>query len=510
MKPILRLLILALLLTHAVALLAQRYGVTHMGRNVNTPGGESGAVMVGDSLLLYSSIQSLAAHRHSFIDFDQYLMQVFQAPVGRDGRVGKGRLSPLDFNSQTLHSGNVSYDPQEPAYYFTRCSESEEGYRCQIYVMRRSGSRWLRAEPLPSPINLPGYTSTQPSVGRLPDGSPILYFSSDRPGGQGGLDLWYVLLAGPTLQCVNLGPVVNSPADEITPFYHAPSRTLYFSSDREGALGGYDVFSSKGSRNTWQTPRQLPQPINGPYNDIYFSVNPNDASHGYMASNREDSFFLTDSSCCSDLYRWHLMAETGPDEESRQEPLCAEPTIEPSREKCSDTLFPISLYFHNDEPDPGSQSDTTLTTYFQTYNSYMFLRSRYLECQPDDSMRREADRFFEEEIQGSCRRFERMLVRMASELASGRRLDLLVAGYASPLHSAEYNQRLARRRTATIINQIAAFRGGMLAPYLGRTLTVRIVSYGSSKAVRSQADPVYSVDAMRERRIEIIGLEVSR
>lgn len=494
------------------------YTVTHLGKNINTVGGESGAISINDSVLIYSSIQNLAQTRNTFIDFDQYLMQVFVSPFSSGGRLGRGRLSRLDFNSQTLHAGNVAYDSKNGNFYFTRCKESQTGgYQCALYVIRKSGGRYAKAVPLPDNVNIPNYTSTQPAVGHLPDGRTILYFSSDRPGGLGGMDLWYSIIDGEKMSDpVNLGPVVNSASDEITPFYHDRARKLFFSSDRENGLGGYDVYCVKGSRNTWQQVLWLPEPVNSEYNDLYFNVNEHDATYGYLTSNRGDSFFLIDSSCCNDIYRWHSVAVL---DQANNEVVSVELTDDASENSNSqsivhNSLFPIKLYFHNDEPDPGVQSDTTIQTYFQTYNRYMFLRTQYLSAIPQsvnatlrDSLKYEINRFFDEEVQGNCAKFEQFIQNLASDLRAGRQVSLLVAGYASPLHSDSYNQHLAHRRAITILNQLSQYQGGILKPYIGRTLNLKLISYGSSKAEHSVADPVYSLDAARERRIEILGVD---
>src|SRR5690606_1614113 len=85
--------------------------------------------------------------------------------------------------------------------------------------------------PLPPPINLDSFTNTQPSVGKDQAGNEVLYFVSDRPGGQGGLDIWFTTLMpdGTYSEPSNLA-IVNSPGNDISPFFHFSSSTLFFSS----------------------------------------------------------------------------------------------------------------------------------------------------------------------------------------------------------------------------------------------------------------------------------------
>lgn len=494
------------------------YEVSHLGRNINTNGGESGGVVIKDSLFFYSSIQNVAEHQSAFINFDQILMQVFQSPILSDGRIGKGRISKLDFNTQTMHAGNVAYDENNEAFYFTRCAESSDGeYLCEIYVIKRTNGRWQKAVKLTGDVNLQGYTSTQPSVAYLPDGRTMLYFSSNRPGGMGGMDIWYSIITKDKAEtAVCLGELVNSSADEITPFYQESNHTLYFSSNRAGGNGGYDVYSVKGGRNTWKQFAHLPEPINTEYNDLYFVAQSSDK--GFITSNRDDSYYVNEPSCCNDIYRWYKKTTKHkvekPIEPEIKHPEAEEVVATSETKEPEDDLFPIKLFFHNDEPDPNSQSDTTSTTYFQTYNKYMFMRGKYINVNIGnqkgavaDSLRKDVNHFFDEEVKGNCEKFELFIERLVSELYQGRNIKITVAGYASPLHNNEYNDHLAQRRATTILNQFAQYKGGVLVPYIGTSLQLKLVSYGSRTATKSKSDPVYGMDAARERRIEILGYE---
>ena len=82
-------------------------------------------------------------------------------------------------------------------------------------------------------LNLKGYTATQPTMGyESGRGREVLYFVSDRPGGKGGMDIWYAILSDRANKFVavgNAGSKINTAADELTPFYHLPDSSLYFS-----------------------------------------------------------------------------------------------------------------------------------------------------------------------------------------------------------------------------------------------------------------------------------------
>lgn len=511
----------ALLLLVALPLSAQQYEVTHFDSRINTKGSETGAVVIDDTTLLYSS----------HYDANAPVMRLYSATWHGAESVTQGEVWQL--NDRHCHTGNAAYDSRADRLYFTHCTEDEQGtIRCEIFYSDRSNGKWQRPHRLAGDVNLADYTSTQPAVGYLDEGHTILYFSSDRPGGMGGLDIWYTVIRnGKSTLCANLGAPVNGPADEITPFYDTLSHRLFFSSNRVDGYGGYDVYVAYGQRDAWQAPSNLGYSLNSGYNDIYFSLL--DTASGFFASNREDSFFATESSCCNDVYFWKLRPESKPVRYAEQlkAPVVADdsPELPPSgtarRQDAVRAMFPLSLYFHNDEPDPRSKVATTDKTYFQTYNSYMFLRPDYkrawnivTDSLQRDSVCRALDHFFEVDVHGGCVQFEAFIEELAQDLCAGRRVRLVMRGYASPWHTADYNDLLSKRRIATMVNQIRQWKGGRLCRYIDAgNLDILQEPYGSSRAMTdkkvslSQLYPqqfsVYSVEAASERRIDIVDYE---
>lgn len=134
--------------------------------------------------------------------------------------------------------------------YFTVCRSVENwGYlttRCEIYATRRVGNLWSAPERLDDKINQEGFTATQPFV--VQDGNKeILYFASNRAGGQGGMDIWYTSRVisdnGFDFESPrNAGARINTAHNEITPFYDVSEEALYFSSDGHVGMGGLDIF----------------------------------------------------------------------------------------------------------------------------------------------------------------------------------------------------------------------------------------------------------------------------
>ena len=97
-----------------------RYEVTHLPMGINTTGSETGAVMVGDSVLLYTSMQNQDANHLYLIDFTPVLTRVMQTTVSSDGSLGEGALNLWGLNANGMNCGNVTYDAKNDIIYFTR------------------------------------------------------------------------------------------------------------------------------------------------------------------------------------------------------------------------------------------------------------------------------------------------------------------------------------------------------------------------------------------------------
>jgi len=112
----------------------------------------------------------------------------------------------------------------------------------------------------------------------------VLYFASDRPGGQGGTDIWYCTrdASGGWAPPLNCGPVINTPDDELFPV--VAENGLYIASNGHAGMGGLDVFNVAGAEAQWQEPVNMKPPYNSSYDDFYYVQN--DAVSGYFSSNR--------------------------------------------------------------------------------------------------------------------------------------------------------------------------------------------------------------------------------
>lgn len=182
--------------------------------------------------------------------------------------------------------------------FYTRWNDNNLKER-SIYLARMQNFQFFEAYKLDARVNVEGYKTMQPFV--TMDGR-TLFFSSNKPGGKGGMDIWKIQLdslGNLVGDAVNLDFPINSEADEVTPFFHEASSTLFYSSDGFNSMGGLDVFKSSLDREAdeYTLPENLGMPINSSYDDAYL-VWDTKLKHGFMSSDREPC----EGGHCFDIY----------------------------------------------------------------------------------------------------------------------------------------------------------------------------------------------------------------
>ncbi|MBN2669099.1 MAG: OmpA family protein [Bacteroidales bacterium] len=185
-----------------------------------------------------------------------------------------------DLNSK-YHDANVGIDNDGQTIYVYNYTEGKG----DIYKTTLDGKIWSAPILLPEPINSP-YNEKCVSVS--PD-LKTLYFVSDRPGGKGGLDIYYTQkdANGNYGPAQNIGDIINTEYDEDGIFVHPDGTALYFSSKGHNTMGGYDIFKTeKDSLGQWTKPINLGQPINSADDDVFLFVTPNGRT-GYFSSVKE-------------------------------------------------------------------------------------------------------------------------------------------------------------------------------------------------------------------------------
>ncbi len=212
-----------------------------------------------------------------------------------------GWMKPVNFGRPVntgLHEASSVISSDEIMFY-TRWSDANRN-ESYIYMAKMKDGLFFESYKLSETVNKQGYRAMQPYVSF--DGTK-LFFSSNRPGGFGGFDLYMCNIDenGLTGEAKNLGPTINTARDEVTPFYHTISNTLFFSSNGHTGIGGLDIF--KSSLNTddsiYAAPKNLGTPINSSKDDAYFILD-RIQTKGYFSSDRED---CPDGNCY-DIYEF--------------------------------------------------------------------------------------------------------------------------------------------------------------------------------------------------------------
>lgn len=203
-----------------------------------------------------------------------------------DGKFERGQPLPPPFNMK-YNEGGPSITADNKELYFTICELLPSGYQnCDIYFSLYIDGRWSEPKSVGEHINRPDSWESQPSVTANGD---WLYFTSNRKGGQGGLDLYrsYRLADGSWSAPENLGPVINTPKDEKSPYIHSDGVTLYFSSNGHGGIGGFDIFYAQLDQQTlkWDSPKNIGYPINTEADEVGLFVNL-DGTKGYISTDK--------------------------------------------------------------------------------------------------------------------------------------------------------------------------------------------------------------------------------
>ncbi len=155
-----------------------------------------------------------------------------------------------------------------------------------IFMSKLDGANWT------VPEKIKGINSNfwEGSACLFPDEKTIC-FSSERQGGVGGRDLYYAKLQpdGTWGDVKNFGPEINTKFDEDAPFIHSDGKTLFFSSNGHNTIGGYDIFRSELKNGSWTTPYNVGKPVNTSQDDKFYIVS-SDGQRGYYSSEKKDGF----------------------------------------------------------------------------------------------------------------------------------------------------------------------------------------------------------------------------
>jgi len=189
------------------------------------------------------------------------------------------------------NDGPVTFNEKGTLMYYSRNNSvknvmknvSDTSNKLGIYYAELKDGLWSNIRPFT--YNNPQYSLGTPSL--TPDGNRI-YFSSDMPGGSGGMDLYYCDRHNDEWdKPVNLGPIINTAKNESFPFASGYGK-LFFASDGHKGFGGKDLFYTRQINKEWIVPVHLDSAINSPYDDFGI-VTDSSSLNGYFSTNRRNT-----------------------------------------------------------------------------------------------------------------------------------------------------------------------------------------------------------------------------
>lgn len=263
---------------------AEQVKIENMGDMINSEFSEhSPVISANDSVLIYTARrpECLGAKPEIyFYDEDIYVSHKVDGQWGPGENIGK----PVNAAG---HDATISLTADGQTLYIYRHKKAGGLYVTKFDDVEQ---KWREPSTVERPLNSKFYEA---SICQSADSS-VMFFTSDRPGGFGGRDIYMVKKEGKTkwTEPINLGATVNTAFDEDAPYFHPDGKTLYYSSNGPGSMGGFDIFVTEFAdqdKTAWLEPLNMGSPVNTPDDDIYF-VLALDGKSGYYASGMEGGY----------------------------------------------------------------------------------------------------------------------------------------------------------------------------------------------------------------------------
>lgn len=281
--------------------------------DVSSDKSEFGAVLY-DNSLYFTSARNGARKDYGWND--EPFLDIYKANYNEDGTITNA--STVNSLNSKYHDGPLTISADGNTVYFSSDSFREKSFerdrknklklgRNNLYSAVKDGDGWKNITSLP--FNSKEYSTSNPSLSR---DAKTLYFSSDMPGSIGGVDIWKVAVNpdGSFGTPENLGKKVNTEGNESFPFIADDNATLYFASSGKQGFGGLDIYKIDLSKGTDAV--NLGKPVNTEKDDFAFSFN-TAKNLGFFSSNRNgnDDIFGATPICGVEVLTIVTDAKTG-------------------------------------------------------------------------------------------------------------------------------------------------------------------------------------------------------
>jgi len=268
--------------------------IENIGDVLNTTGSEYVPVISSDESIIiytYTGDQSVGGLQNGFNQTDSF--GIYYEDVFISHKEGGKWVTSTSIGTNintNAHDAAIAISNDGKKLFVFKDDSYDGG---DIYMSIVDSTNWSKPEKLKGDVN----TAAWEGSASLSSDEKTLYFSSERPGGYGGRDLYKANLMpdGTWGNAKNLGDKVNTRLDDDAPFIHPDGTTLIFSSQGLNSMGSYDIFLTEYNTtdSSWSTPKNLGYPINTPDDDRYFILSA-DGNRGYYASGKEGGYGLHD------------------------------------------------------------------------------------------------------------------------------------------------------------------------------------------------------------------------
>ncbi|RED97030.1 OmpA family protein [Marinoscillum furvescens] len=260
---------------------------------VNSSSHDFGLAYDGDAL--YALASSRKTRKKQFYDptYGGVLPDIYAFKTS-DQMLSSDKQSFDHLNTEWAE-GTGSFSADGQFFYYSSCLDNQP---CEILQIERSAAgEWGEPIKLGAQVNKPGYDNKQPAISYTGD---TLFFVSNRPGGEGGQDIWmsFQIRKGEWSPAINMGATVNTMADEMSPYYSSTFGGLLFASNGHVGYGGFDIYLAKGTTFFAADVYNVGPPFNSSFDDNYFYIR---ANQGFVTTNRSQNQF--------DIYRFDYGSE---------------------------------------------------------------------------------------------------------------------------------------------------------------------------------------------------------
>lgn len=263
-----------------------RYKITEL--DVNTEQQDFSPAYYGeDKVVFASSREGVKSIKRSYNWNNLPFLDMYSASMGTPELTEVSKLSKKKNLNNKMHEGPASFSKSGDFMAFTRNNyegKAEDGtIKLKIFFSNKEEGKWSKAVPFK--LNSDEYSVGHPSLSA--DGN-TMYFSSDMPGGKGGVDIYKIEKTGENWgEPINLGGAINTSGNEVFPFFQEENGMLFFASNGHLGLGGLDLFLSPDQGNgTYKKVLNAGTPLNTRFDDFGLIIDQK-MKNGYFSSNRE-------------------------------------------------------------------------------------------------------------------------------------------------------------------------------------------------------------------------------